>query len=110
MHIGIIGGIGPAATEFYYRGLIARHTKAGTELDLTIVHADVREMSQNLANRDAKKQAAIFARLIERLYGPPARLKPSRGKPKTERRAVLERRLRRAMIVERKRRLGLKPS
>jgi aspartate racemase len=67
MHIGMIGGIGPAATEFYYRGLIARHAKAGTELDLTIAHADVRELSQNVANRDAEKQAAIFARLIERL-------------------------------------------
>jgi aspartate racemase len=67
MHIGMIGGIGPAATEFYYRGLIARHTKAGTQLDLTIAHADVRELSRNVANRDAKKQAAIFARLVERL-------------------------------------------
>ena len=25
MHIGPIGGIGPAATDFYYRGLIERH-------------------------------------------------------------------------------------
>ena len=25
MHIGLIGGIGPAATEFYYRGLFDRH-------------------------------------------------------------------------------------
>src|SRR5262245_24326499 len=73
MHIGMIGGIGPAATEFYYRGLIARHTKAGTQLDLTIAHADVREMSQNLASRDAKKQAAIFAKLIERLAAAGAR-------------------------------------
>lgn len=73
MHIGMIGGIGPAATEFYYRGLIARHAEAGTRLELTIVHADVRELSQNLANREAKKQAAIFARLIERLKAAGAR-------------------------------------
>jgi len=73
MHIGMIGGIGPAATEFYYRGLIARHTKTGTRLDLTIAHADVRELSNNLANRDARKQAAIFARLIERLKAAGAR-------------------------------------
>ena len=26
MHIGLIGGIGPAATEFYYRDLIDRGT------------------------------------------------------------------------------------
>jgi aspartate racemase len=36
MHIGLIGGIGPAATEFYYRGLIDRHAKSGTRLELTI--------------------------------------------------------------------------
>ena len=39
MHIGLIGGIGPAATEYYYRGLIERHTRANTPLELTIVHA-----------------------------------------------------------------------
>ena len=61
MHIGLIGGIGPAATEFYYRGLIDRHAKLQHGLDLTIVHADVREMARNLANRDAQKQADIFA-------------------------------------------------
>ena len=67
MHIGLIGGIGPAATEFYYRGLIERHAAAGTQLELTIVHADVREMGKNLASGDAQKQAAIFLRLVERL-------------------------------------------
>jgi aspartate racemase len=67
MHIGLIGGIGPAATEFYYRGLIDRHANAGTVLDLTIVHADVHEMARNLANRDAPKQAGIFAGLVRRL-------------------------------------------
>ena len=67
MHIGLIGGIGPAATEFYYRGLIDRHASSNTTLDLTIVHADVREMSRNLANRDARKQADIFVALVQRL-------------------------------------------
>jgi aspartate racemase len=67
MHIGLIGGIGPAATEFYYRGLIARHARSGTPLDLTIAHADVRELAQNHANNDARKQADIFVRLVRRL-------------------------------------------
>jgi aspartate racemase len=67
MHIGLIGGIGPAATEFYYRGLIDRHAKSNTALELTIVHADVREMSGNLINRDPHKQADIFASLVQRL-------------------------------------------
>ena len=56
MHIGLIGGIGPAATEYYYRGLIARHTRSGTPLELTIAHADVRELAQNLANNDARSR------------------------------------------------------
>jgi aspartate racemase len=67
MHIGLIGGIGPAATEFYYRGLTDRHAKSGTRLDLTIANAEVRDLSQNLANEDARKQALIFATLISRL-------------------------------------------
>ena len=67
MHIGLIGGIGPAATEFYYRGLIDRHAKSGTRLELTIANAEVRDLSQNLANKDARKQAAIFVALITRL-------------------------------------------
>ena len=67
MHIGLIGGIGPAATEYYYRGLIERHAAAGTQLELTIAHADVREMGKNLASGDAQKQAEIFLRLVMRL-------------------------------------------
>lgn len=67
MHIGLIGGIGPAATEFYYRGLIERHAAAGTQLDLTIAHADVGGMGRNLASGDAAKQAAIFLGLVKRL-------------------------------------------
>ena len=67
MHIGLIGGIGPAATDFYYRGLIDRHVASGIPLEATICHADVREMSRNLADRAPARQAAIFARLVERM-------------------------------------------
>jgi aspartate racemase len=67
MHVGLIGGIGVAATEFYYRGLIARHEKSGIALDLTIVHADVNELTQNAAKGEARKQAENFAKLIARL-------------------------------------------
>ena len=67
MHIGLIGGIGPAATDFYYRGLIERHVASGIPLELTIAHADVREMSRNLNNKDPGRQAQIFARLVQRM-------------------------------------------
>ncbi|HTR83044.1 MAG TPA: aspartate/glutamate racemase family protein [Reyranella sp.] len=67
MHVGLIAGIGPAATDFYYRGLIERHAAAGTRLDVTMAHADVREMARNLADGNPRKQAEIFAGLIGRL-------------------------------------------
>ena len=67
MHIGLIAGIGPAATDFYYRGLIERHAASGLALELTMAHADVREMAKNLAERQPRRQAEIFARLIGRL-------------------------------------------
>ena len=67
MHIGLIGGIGPAATEFYYRGLVAAHEKSGAALDLTIVHADVRDMVQNATAGNAAAQAEIFRGFAERL-------------------------------------------
>jgi aspartate racemase len=67
MHIGLIGGIGPAATDFYYRGLVDRHAAAGIPLECTIAHADVREMSRNLQGGQPKRQAEIFAGLIGRL-------------------------------------------
>jgi aspartate racemase len=67
MHIGLIGGIGPAATDFYYRGLVDRSRAAGHALECTIAHADVGTMGRNLADGRRTEQAAIFAGLIERL-------------------------------------------
>ena len=67
MHIGLIGGIGPAATDFYYRGLVDRHAAAGIPLECTICHADVREMSRNLNGGNPGRQAGIFAGLIGRM-------------------------------------------
>ena len=42
MHLGLIGGIGPAATEFYYRGLVKAYASLEATLELTIVHASTR--------------------------------------------------------------------
>src|SRR5262250_618729 len=68
MHIGLIGGIGPAATEHYYRGLIERHSRSNVPLDLTIVHADVRQLAMNLRALARTRQAEEFARLAQRLW------------------------------------------
>ncbi len=67
MHIGLIGGIGPAATVAYYQRLCARMRNLDAPLELTIVQADVFTLIRtNLADlRD--EQAAIYAALIVRL-------------------------------------------
>lgn len=73
MHVGLIGGIGPAATEFYYRGLTRAFAAAGRKLELTIVNAEVREMTRNMDARDPGAQAKVFADLIGRLKAAGAR-------------------------------------
>lgn len=67
MHIGLIGGIGPGATVFYYRGLVDAHAAQGRALDLTIAQAEGRDLVANLTAGDGRRQADIFCRLIERL-------------------------------------------
>jgi len=67
LHIGLIGGIGPAATAVYYQRLCAAVKAIGGPLELTIVQADIQELIRNnLADRRAE-QAAVYARLIDRL-------------------------------------------
>lgn len=67
MHIGLIGGIGPAATDHYYRGLISALAGSGNALELTVAHADAPTLLDNLGREDDAAQAAIFASLIGRL-------------------------------------------
>lgn len=67
MHIGLIGGIGPAATEIYYRALVKAYASANRRLELTIANADAREMVANLEAGNRQGQAAIFAGHVDRL-------------------------------------------
>jgi len=67
LHLGLIGGIGPAATEYYYRGLVKAHTLAGRKLELTIVHADAQSLLQNMEQGAAQAQADIFLNYVKRL-------------------------------------------
>jgi aspartate racemase len=67
MHIGLIGGIGPAATDFYYRRLISTFASKNVALELTIAHADAPTLLGNLASSDAAAQVAIFVKLTNRL-------------------------------------------
>ncbi len=67
MQIGLIGGIGPAATDFYYRRLIATFAAWKTPLELTIAHADTPTLLGNLGRNDVAAQVAIYVKLTDRL-------------------------------------------
>ncbi|MDJ0826904.1 MAG: aspartate/glutamate racemase family protein [Rhodobacter sp.] len=67
MHIGLIGGIGVAATVVYYQRLVAAVDRLGGKLDLTIVHANVQDLIRNNLADNRQAQARIYARLISRL-------------------------------------------
>jgi len=69
MHIGMIGGIGPAATEFYYRNLIKAHRSSGTgkQLELTICHAEAGDLIRNIQAGSLDDQVRIFEIFANRL-------------------------------------------
>jgi len=67
MHIGLIVGIGPAATDVYYRSLIRRMAAACTDLELTMVHADTPTLLANQASGNVEEQVEIYDRLTRRL-------------------------------------------
>ena len=67
MQIGLIGGIGPAATDFYYRSLIEKFASEDADLDMTIVHADASTLVKNLMDDNKDAQVAIYQRLTKRL-------------------------------------------
>lgn len=67
MQIGLIGGIGPAATDYYYRRLISEFSRRKSALELTIVHADPNTLLYNLELNDIEAQVTIYNRLTDRL-------------------------------------------
>lgn len=67
MHIGLVGGIGPAATDFYYRRLIQKAAALDRDLVLTIVHADTPTLLNNLIHDDQEAQCDIYLNLSKRL-------------------------------------------
>lgn len=67
MHIGLIGGIGVAATIVYYQRLTEAVARRGGRLELTISHGDIGTLIQNnLADRRVE-QAAVFLPQVEAL-------------------------------------------
>ena len=69
MHIGLLGGIGPAATVAYYQRIVARVRAAGGRLEMTIVQADIEELVANGRIDNRLAQARAYALLIDQLRG-----------------------------------------
>jgi aspartate racemase len=67
MHIGMIVGIGPAATDYYYRYLISAMAKEGRDLQLTMAHADTPTLLRHQAENNQAAQVAVYLELAERL-------------------------------------------
>jgi aspartate racemase len=67
MHVGLIVGIGPAATDYYYRTLITAMMDVGQDLELTMVHADTTTLLKNQETGAVDAQVRIYEKLTRRL-------------------------------------------
>ena len=66
-HIGLIGGIGPAATVTYYQRLVDAFRTAEQPLSLTISHAQIEVLAKHAAADDRAAQADVFAQHLDAL-------------------------------------------
>ena len=48
-------------TEFYYRNLVWARAAANCALELTIAHADIRDLVQNMSDKASDKQCESFS-------------------------------------------------
>lgn len=67
MHLGLIGGIGPAATVFYYERIVQAFAAAEQTLHLTMAHTSARNLARNVAAGRVDVQAAEFHRVTGQL-------------------------------------------
>jgi aspartate racemase len=67
MHIGLIGGIGPAATVFYYERIVKAFDAAQQHLELTIAHTSARMLSANVRAGRVEEQVNEYVRVTRQL-------------------------------------------
>ena len=67
MHVGLIGGIGPAVTFLYYQRLFEVALAKKFSLELTVVNCDMPQFLNNFSQDKKENQASIFADLTSRL-------------------------------------------
>jgi aspartate racemase len=63
----MIVGIGPAATDYYYRMIISEMRQRGKDLQLTMVHADAPTLLGNQTTENTTAQVRIYLELAHRL-------------------------------------------
>lgn len=69
MHIGLIGGIGPAATTIYYARLVEAFRTAQVTLQVTISHSGIETLAENARANDRQAQAKVFQKHLQSLAG-----------------------------------------
>ena len=67
MHVGLIGGIGPAVTFRYYQRLCEIAIAEKFSLELTVVNCDMPQFLNNFSQDKKDNKASIFAELARRL-------------------------------------------
>jgi len=67
MNIGMIVGIGPAATDYYYRYIIRKMADKNINLNLMMAHADTPTLLKNQSKNNIEEQVEIYLRLANRL-------------------------------------------
>lgn len=67
MHIGLVGGIGVAASVVYYQRLAAAMEAKGAKLRMTLSHGDIHTLIKNNLADIRAPQARIFADQIAEL-------------------------------------------
>jgi aspartate racemase len=65
--IGLVGGLGPAATVYYYNELLRAHADLAAKPDIVVVHADVQHVLGLVRDGDILRLARYFAGFVERL-------------------------------------------
>jgi aspartate racemase len=65
--LGLVGGLGPGATFYYYRGLLAAHEAAGRTARLLIAHVDVNRVRGFVENNERVGLARYLAGFISSL-------------------------------------------
>jgi aspartate racemase len=65
--IGLVGGLGPAATIYYYNALLRAHAELDAKPGIVVVHADVTHVLDLVRDGDTLGLARYLAGFVERL-------------------------------------------